>query len=283
MSIIKSKKIFCGLLVIALMAFTTTDTVKPQVITSSGEHSEMSKITFEAGEEIVYKLYYNWNFIWLSAGEVTFCVEDDGDRFHLSAKGRTYKSYEWFFKVDDTYDTYIDKTSLLPETAIRDVREGGYTLYDKVTFDQDNHKAVSLRGKSKDKTIRREYDIEAQMHDILSVIYYTRSIDYENYEEGEEFPVKIFMDKEVWPLNVTYRGKEPNKKVKGQGVFKTIRFSPEVISGDVFEENTEMNIWVSDDENRIPLLIESPVSVGAVKAVIKDYKGLKYDFEAKVN
>jgi len=273
-----NKKILCGLLVMTLMAFTNVDSVKPQSNISKGA----DHITFEAGEEIVYKLYYNWNFIWLAAGEVTFCVEDDGDRFHLSAKGRTYPSYEWFFKVDDNYDAYVDKETLLPETSIRDVREGGYTLYDKVTFDQDNNKAVSLRGSSKDKTIRREYDVETHMHDILSAIYYTRSIDCEKYQEGEEFPIKIFMDKEVWPLNITYKGKEANKKVKGQGTFNTILYSPEVISGDVFDKGTEMNIWVSDDENKIPLLIESPVSVGSVKVVIKDYKGLKFDFEAKV-
>jgi hypothetical protein len=43
-----------------------------------------------------------------------------------------------------------------------------------------------------------------------------------------------------------------------------------------------MTVWVSDDQNRIPLLIESPVSVGSVKMVLQEYKGLKYDFTAKV-
>ena len=40
-------------------------------------------------------------------------------------------------------------------------------------------------------------------------------------------------------------------------------------------------VYVSDDKNRIPLLIESPVSVGSVKAVLKNYKGLKYNMTAK--
>jgi hypothetical protein len=43
-----------------------------------------------------------------------------------------------------------------------------------------------------------------------------------------------------------------------------------------------MTVWVGDDENRIPVMIESPVSVGSVKVVLKSYKGLKYDFTAKV-
>ena len=61
--------------------------------------------------------------------------------------------------------------------------------------------------------------------------------------------------------------------------YNTVIVSPEVISGEVFEEGTEMNIYVSDDNNRVPLLIESPVSVGSVKAVLKNYSGLKYDLK----
>ena len=55
-------------------------------------------IPFSAGEELTYKLYYNLNFIWIAAGEVKFKVEDQGDRYKLSATGRTYSSYNWFLK-----------------------------------------------------------------------------------------------------------------------------------------------------------------------------------------
>ena len=96
-------------------------------------------------------------------------------------------------------------------------------------------------------------------------------------------PLQIFMDKETWPLTMTYAGKESNVKVKGVGRFNTIRLKPEVIAGEIFEEGTEMNIWVTDDENRLPLLIESPLSVGSVKAVLKDYKNLRHDLSAEVN
>jgi len=249
---------------------------------SKTEQCFIENNSFQVGEEITYKLYYNWNFVWLAAGEVVFNVSERDGKYHVSATGRTYKTYEWFFKVRDQYESYIDKETLLPETSIRDVHEGGYRLYDKVDFDQERNLAISERGKTKYETEKKEYSLDGCMHDVLSVIYYTRNLDVERYDEGQEFPVKIFMDKEVWPLNVKYKGKEESKKIKGQGKFKTIKFSPEVIEGEVFEADTEMNIWVSDDGNRIPLLIESPVSVGSVKAVLKDYKGLKYEMTSKI-
>ena len=279
-----------SMLIFSIMAFTIppteTDSTSINIPLLDAEKDViepcfMENKTFQGGEEITYKLYYNWGIMWLSAGEVTFKVNDMGSQYHVAVAGRTYKSYEWFFKVRDYYDTYIDKNSLLPKTAIRNVREGKYRLYDEITFDQENKKASSLRGKTKDAATKKNYNLGECMHDMLSVIYYSRNIDFESYKEGEEFPVKIFMDKEVWPLNVKYKGKQSRKKVKGKGRFNTIKFSPQVVSGRVFKEGEEMMVYVSDDKNRIPLLIESPVSVGSVKAVLKNYKGLKYNMTAK--
>jgi hypothetical protein len=62
-----------------------------------------------------------------------------------------------------------------------------------------------------------------------------------------------------------------------------MKFQPEIIAGNVFNEDAHMTVWVSDDQNKIPVLIESPVSVGSVKMVLKQYWGLKYDFTAKVD
>ncbi len=241
-------------------------------------------VAFQAGEEIVYKMYYNWNFVWLSAGEVVFSVRDNGTTYHISAHGQTYKSYEWFYRVRDKYDTYIDKETLLPLVSIRDIQEGGYRLYDRVEFDHKAGKAVSLRGKTKESAKKTVYDIDSCMHDLLSIVYFCRNIPFDQIPKDYEIPIKIFMDKEVWPLQVHYRGKEAAKKIKGQGKFKAIHFTPDVIEGGYyFGEGTNMHIWVSDDANRIPLMIESPVSVGSVKAVLKSYKGLRYDMDARID
>jgi hypothetical protein len=236
---------------------------------------------FKHGETVTYKLYYNWNFVWVSAGEVTFNVKELDNTYHLSAYGETYKSYEWFYKVRDRYDTYVDKETLLPKTSIRDILEGKYTLYDKTTFKQGTNKAYSLRGKTRSTAELKSYPVDGCMHDILSMIYYTRNMDLTGLNPGTKIPVKIFMDEETWPLKLTYRGVEKDMKIKGLGRFDAIQLSPEVISGEIFEEGTEMNIWVSNDANRIPLLIESPLSVGSVKAVLKDYKGLRHDLAAE--
>ena len=243
----------------------------------------ISNNAFQHGEELTYKVYYNLNFIWVPAGEVVFSVNETNGQFHYSVKGWTYKSYEWFFKVRDYYDTYVDKGTLLPTLSIRDVREGGYTLYDKVDFDQKRNTAFSTRGRSKENIKEeKEFKVDPCMHDILSLIYFTRNFKFDQMKTGEQVPVKIFIDKEVWPLNMTFNGRVAKKSIKGLGKFDTLEFSPELIEGEYFKKGATMHIWATDDQNKVPLLIESPVAVGSIKAVLKSYKGIRHDWSAQL-
>jgi len=256
---------------------------RPAMNTLNPELCQMENDTFLDGEELVYKIYYNWNFMWLSAGEVTFKVSDEGEQYHLAATGRTYRSYEWFFKVRDNYDSYINKETLLPTVSVRDIHEGNYERYDKTTFDQTAHTASSLKGRSRGDATTESFDLDGCTHDILSILYYMRNLDYNSMQAGAEVPVKIFFDRETFPLKVKYLGKESNTRVKGMGRYKTHKFSPQLITGEVFKEGDEMSVYVTQDDNKIPVLIESPVSVGSVKVVLKGYKGLKYNSTAKIN
>lgn len=274
---------------LALMGFDfaterQTDTL-PEHWTQASEASlqcDARTPVFKPGEELTYKVYYNWNFVWISAGEVTFRVREVNGEYHLSAHGSTYKSYDWFFRVRDKYDAYVDKKSLLPRVSIRDVAEGKYRVYDEVTFDRTSGKATSLRGKTKETATPTEYKVNPCAHDVLSIIYYARTLDYKNMRPGQDFPINIFIDKEEWNLKVQYLGKEDNKKIRHQGRFRTIKFSPQVIEGFVFKKDDRMTIWATDDDNRMPLMIETPISVGSVKVILKEYKGLRYPMTAKV-
>ncbi len=139
--------------------------------------------TFEAGEEIVYKLYYNWNFVWLAAGEVTFRVHDLPNQYRVTVRGRTYPSYEWFYKVTDNYESYLDKETLLPQIHIKDIHEGGYEKYDRTTFYQDEKRIVSHRGRTRSDTKPKYMSVDPCMHDLISIIYFARNLNYDRLRE----------------------------------------------------------------------------------------------------
>ena len=241
-----------------------------------------TNFTFQNGERITYKIYYNLNFVWVPAGEVTFKVFEEGNQWHYQAIGTTYSSYEWFFSVRDEYDSWVDKNTLLPNYSERSVNEGDYHIFEKISFNQSDRKMTVWRAKKKGETeTKTEHNVKGCVHDVLSSLFNLRNYDFTGQQAGYAIPFSIFMDKEEFPLKMKYMGKEAKKKVYGMGKYDTMKFQPDVIAGEVFNEDAKMTVWVSDDQNRIPLLIETPVSVGSVKMVLKEYWGLKYDFKAK--
>ncbi|MBK8720933.1 MAG: DUF3108 domain-containing protein [Saprospiraceae bacterium] len=239
--------------------------------------------TFKGGETITYKVYYNWNFIWLSAGEVTFNINDLGNQYKMTAVGKTYKSYEWFFKLDDKYVSNIDKNSMLPTVFERNVNEGKVKFYEKIVFDQGNRSATTYYGENENSTKTLVKKMDGCMHDMMSILYFTRNIDYKKMTVNSEVPIKIFLDKETWPLKIKYKGEVNNIKLHGTDAkYNALKFMPQVVAGNVFKENTAMSVYVSNDGNKIPILIESPVSVGSIKAVLKNYSGLRHNFDSKM-
>ena len=239
---------------------------------------------FLPGEKVTYILYYNWNFVWLPAGEVDFRIHDLPNQYHITVVGKTYESYEWLYSSTQRFESYLDKETLLPEMHIKDVVEGssGYSRYDRTVFNQAKQTAVSHRGKTRDDLTAEQLDLEQCMHDVVSIVYYARNLKYSEMTVGEKIPMKILMDRETHDVDLRYLGAEAKTKVRGFGKFRTQRFSPQLIAGDVFNEGDEMQIWVTNDRNKLPVLIESPVSVGSVKAVLKSYSGLKYPLSALI-
>lgn len=237
--------------------------------------------TFQAEEQLTYKVYYNWGFIWIPAGEVVFDIQDyDEDHYEAFVTGRNYRSYERIYKVRDDYYSKIRKSDLLPVSFLRDVLEGSYQRYDSIHFDQSQHSIVSYWGDTRDDIERFDFEVEDCMQDMVSIMYFVRNINFKTYNEGSYTPVNVFFDKEVFNLGVRYEGIEKKKRIKGMGKCNTIKIVPDLVEGHVFEKNSKMEIWLSNDENRIPLLIQSPLRVGSVKAVLIDVKGLKHDLTA---
>ena len=74
------------------------------------------------------------------------------------------------------------------------------------------------------------------------------------------------LDGKVYPSYVRYLGKEVIK-TDLLGYVKCIKFRPRLISGSLFKEGEGMTVWVTDDENKMPVYVETQIVVGMVKVV----------------
>jgi hypothetical protein len=240
-----------------------------------------SNIALKHGEEITHEVFYNWNFVWMGAGESKAVLKEKNGKLEASVTGKTYNSYDWFYKVRDYYSTTLDKNTLLPTAALRDVQEGKYTLYDKVDFDQNKGVIKSLRGKKKENAKEREFNVDDCMHDLVSMIYYFRNINFKNNGKGKEYPMKLFVDRKIWNLKLKYEGQE-NVKLKGKGKYKALKLTTRMTEGELFDENSKITLWVTDDKNKVPVLVNLDLTIGSIKVVLKDYKGLRHPVTSKI-
>jgi hypothetical protein len=228
---------------------------------------------FKQGEKLKYRLSYSK---FLGAGNATMEIKkttkNGTSALHVVGKGKTTGVISWFFKVRDTYETYFFKeNNLAPYRFKRDINEGGYTKNKEIYFDQDEGSALVLNYK---KDTRKTYATNGRVQDLLSSLYYMRNKDISDFTAGEEIVLDVFFDEEVMKMKLRFLGRETIKTKFGK--IKAAKFMPLVQAGRVFKEKESVTVWVSDDENKIPLQIKASLAVGSLRADLSEYKGLKH-------
>ncbi len=86
----------------------------------------------------------------------------------------------------------------------------------------------------------------------------------------------MVIDGKVNYLFIRFLGKEV-MEMPSEKKYSTIKFSALLVDGTIFDGGEDMTVWVSDDENKIPLKVEAKIKVGWIKAYLVDTKGLKYN------
>ncbi len=234
----------------------------------------ISDSAFDVGEWFKFRIHYGV----VTAGYATLEVTQDqanDNAYHIKGFGETTGFSRIFFKVEDYYETKIDKTTALPYQFIRKIDEGGHTKNKIVDFDQTARIAyVHDKKRNKEHEIKTPGDVQ----DMVSAFYYLRNaVDTSNLKKGDETEVTMFFDEKNYPFKLRYLGKERIRTKFGK--VDALMFRPLVLAGRVFKEQESLTVWVSDDDNKIPLRIKASLAVGSIKADLDAYKGLKHPFE----
>lgn len=254
-------------------------------VTGNGQQGCTVKNTaFKSGEKVTYRIYYHWHFIWLSSGQVTFSVALKKyyslPAYYLTGYGSTYPKYDWFYKVRDTFLTYVDTATLASLRFKRITNEGSTHVSNDNVFDNVHHKVYCL---SKDKANKYREDslhIPPCTYDVLAGIYCTRNLDFSAYNINDTIPLTLYLDAHTYRIHLTYLGKET--VTSSLGKYRCIKFNVSLISGTIFKPGAQMTVWVTDDLNRIPIYIEAPITVGSVRAELESFSNLRNPTDAKV-
>jgi len=229
---------------------------------------------FKEGEVLTYRLHYGVMDAGVAILEVKPSVMEIAGRkvYHVVGNGFSKGTFDWFFKVRDRYETFIDKDAMVPWMFVRRVDEGGYKFSQDYTF---NHyaKKVDVGGGEK-------IDVPVGVQDMLSSFYAARNLDFSEAKEGQVYTIKSFVDKELWPMNIRYVGKETIETEIGK--FKCLKFRPIVQKGRIFKQEEDLNVWITDDKNHVPLRAQAKIMVGSIKLDITSASNLANE-TSKVN
>ena len=198
--------------------------------------------------------------------------------FHAIGRGYTTGMTKLFFKVDDDYESFFDKETGNPYQYIRKIDEGGYKKNQEGFFNQTNDKILVKDYKNKNE---KTFPVPNNVQDILSTFYYLRNHPtIDKLKIGESISIDMFFDEETTKFKLKFIGKEDLETKFG--TVPTMIFRPYVQAGRVFKEQESLTVWISDDDNKMPLRIKASLVVGSIKADLDGFKGLKYPFTVKV-
>lgn len=233
---------------------------------------------YAVGEWFKFRIHYGF----VNAGYATLEVQDatinNKKVYHVIGKGYTTGVSRFFFKVEDLYESYIDKETGNPYQFVRKINEGGYTKNQEGFFNQTSNKVLFKDYKHKTE---KTFVIPKNTQDIMSTFYYLRnSPNIDKIKPGESIAIDMFFDEETTKFKLKFIGREDI--TTKFGTVSAMVFRPLVQSGRVFKEQESLTVWISDDNNKLPLRIKANLAVGSIKADLDAFKGLKNSFKVKL-
>lgn len=234
----------------------------------------LEEYPFKEGEVASYAAIYEWGFLEIKAGEVSFIVDeyvnDNEPIFHFKSMGNSLHKYDWIYRVRDSFRSKVRKENFRPIYYQRNTSEGSYTVFNETYFDE-NLQLIRMELQNSEKGYSTQtMPLEADIFDLQTACYYARLLNFENAIMGEGYEFKIIIDGELYRIPIRYEGKE-YLELGNDISYHCYRISTKVIEGTIFKSNQTIKIWVSDDGKNIPVKVEAPIKVGHVKAELIEY------------
>jgi len=223
-----------------------------------------------SGEKLVYVAHYGW----LNAGKAIFSIHksnfEQQNLYHAVAKAKTIGLADKLFEVRDVYESYFRPENNHTYLAIRNISEGRYRYYNEVRYNYQENKVISQKS--------GEHEVPDNILDMLGAFYYFReSMISRVTKVGDEIVMDTYFADEIFPLKMRYVGDEKIKTKLGK--FNTMKFTPVVEPGRIFDSEDDVTIWISKDKNYIPVQVRIDLIIGSIKCDLIEYSGLQHELK----
>lgn len=243
---------------------------------------------YHAGERLDYRVSYRAKLFpntEVATVEVTTSLDTLDGRavYKVYGRGRMMPSYRWFFDIDDRYTVWVDTATLRTRRFLSEIKEGSYRKTSQFRYDWEHMQSHNSWQRRNGPERTRTLDLSPVSMDAVSLFFNMRDVDIDTFREGDERQLEMMLEDTIRTLKYRFIGRE-TKKIRRLGKFRTLKFACQIGTEDAFSftDGSEFFIWISDDENKIPLWLESPIRVGSVCAYLVSCDGLKYPLASRV-
>ncbi len=240
-----------------------------------GGYRVVKNNNFRRGEKLSYLAHYSF----LSAGESVVYLDpqihtvNSRPCYKVDITGKSVGIFAAMLRINDTWQSYIDTSAMIPHKFYRNIEEGKYRKKETVIFDHFNKTAELRHTTNKDPEKVEQYKIPTNVQDMVSGYYFLRTLDFTNKKVGDTLTIDGFFENKNYKLAIKYLGKDVlSSKV---GKVNTEVIVPLMPGNDLFDGKESIKIWISNDANRIPIKIKAKMFVGAVDIDLTKYENLK--------
>lgn len=228
---------------------------------------------FGVGERLVFDVNYGF----VTAGEAVLAItgsEKIGNRkcYRVEVNITSVPSFSLFYKVEDRYLTFIDMESLAPWRFEQHIREGSYRRDFVAEFDQHKGTATTTDGGS--------FETPQYVHDIMSAFYYVRALDLRGRQKGDQIVLQNFYKDKTYELVVKFLGRQELEVAAG--TFKTVVVEPLVREGGLFKSEGRIVVWLTDDDRKLPVRVNTKVVIGSIDTELREYSGIAGPLPARI-
>lgn len=243
---------------------------------------------FHEGEVLYYRAAYRAKLVPnTEVGEVTVSTKCDTlngkEVFRVVGNGRTLPFFRWFFNMNDTYNIWVDKETKRTQRFESDIREDKYTFRSNYRYVWDSMRVHTWSQRRNNTPRTKTMTLTKESMDAVSLYFNLRSVDLESFRAGEHHRLDMVLEDTIRSLRYRFI-KRDTIKVPRVGRFATMKFACTIGSSEEFSftDGTEFFIWITEDENKIPVMLSSPVRVGEVRAYLRSTQGLKYPLSSLI-
>ncbi len=218
-------------------------------------------------EKLDFEVYYNYGLIYTKVGNLVLKADsinkNNRQLYHFQSISSSYTIWDKLYHVKSSYDVISDFKDLKPIHYEQQTEFGKSFVDYRYSFDTDS---VIIDYTGPDTSYSFTKANTTKVFDALSALYLARDYNFMSLQKGDSLSFDILHSDQFFSQKIYYEGRE-NLIDKNNEVHKCYLFSAYIKNNAIISDSDKAYVWVSTDNNRIPLKISVKIPIGRIDII----------------